>query len=517
MSISPPVIEARNIVKLYPNGVLANNNVDLSVTQGEIHALVGENGAGKSTLMKILYGLERPTQGQVYVRGNPVQIGNPQVAIRLGIGMVHQNFMLVPSFTVAENVVLNTEPTQGIVVDTAKAIAQTHALADQYGLSVVPEATIDSIPVGMRQRVEILKALYRGADILILDEPTAVLTPGETRDLFAAIRNLIKQGKTVIFITHKLREVKEISDRVTVMRDAKVIGTVNTSEADERMLARMMVGREVFMVVNKPPIQRGGPVLRVRDLTYVSEAGKTVLDRVSFNVYAGEILGIAGVEGNGQTELVEVLTGLRSSTRGAVTIDGTPLSAGNPRQAREAGIAHIPEDRLNNGAALDASIADNLIVDRYYRAPYDRNGLLQPAVITRNADALIHRFDILTSNSEHPLQSLSGGNMQKVIVAREFSSQPRLLIAAQPTRGVDVGAIEFIHQQLIDKRTEGLPILLVSADLQEVLKLSDRLMVMYNGRIVAIFPDPSAVVEEELGLYMLGAKHQAEGEMEALQ
>jgi general nucleoside transport system ATP-binding protein len=515
MSINPPVIEARNIVKIYPNGVLANNNVNLSVTQGEIHALVGENGAGKSTLMKILYGLEKPTRGEITVRGKPVQIPNPQVAIHLGIGMVHQNFMLVPSFTVAENVVLNAEPTQGVVVDTARAIAQTKALADQYGLSVVPEATVDSIPVGMKQRVEILKALYRGADIFILDEPTAVLTPNETRDLFVAIRNLVNQGKTVIFITHKLREVKAISDRVTVMRDAQVIGTVNTGEADERMLARMMVGREVFMVVNKPPLRRGGPVLQLRDLTYVSEAGKTVLDRVSFNVYEGEILGIAGVEGNGQTELVEVLTGLRAATGGSATIDGTPLLTGDPRAAREAGIAHIPEDRQTNGAALSASINDNLIVDRYYKAPYDRNGLLQPAAIAKNTEALIRRFNILTSNGENPLQSLSGGNMQKVIVAREFSAQPRLLIAAQPTRGVDVGAIEFIHQQLIDKRSEGLPILLVSADLQEVLKLSDRLLVMYNGHVVALFPDPSSIEEEELGLYMLGAKRQSEEEMGA--
>jgi general nucleoside transport system ATP-binding protein len=282
------------------------------------------------------------------------------------------------------------------------------------------------------------------------------------------------------------------------------------------MLARMMVGREVFMVVNKPPVRRGQPVLHVNDLTYVSETGKTALDRVSFNVYEGEILGIAGVEGNGQTELVEVLTGLRKATGGTATIDGKPLLSGDPRQAREAGIAHIPEDRLNNGAALGVSISDNLIVDRYYKAPYERNGLLQPAAITHGAEALIDRFNIVTSNSENPLQSLSGGNMQKVIVAREFSAQPRLLIAAQPTRGVDVGAIEFIHQHLIDQRTEGLPVLLVSADLQEVLKLSDRLMVMYNGHIVAIFPDPSAVAEEELGLYMLGAKRQSDEEMEAL-
>ncbi|MEP7288028.1 MAG: ABC transporter ATP-binding protein [Chloroflexota bacterium] len=511
------IIEAKAVTKIYPNGVLANNGVNLVVTQGEIHALVGENGAGKSTLMKILYGLERPTHGQVFLRGEPVQIANPQVAIRLGIGMVHQNFMLVPSFTVAENVVLNTEPTRGITVDTAKAIAQTQALADQYGLQVLPEAQVDSVPVGMRQRVEILKALYRGADIFILDEPTAVLTPGETRDLFAAIRNLVNQGKTVIFITHKLREVTEISDRVTVMRDAQVIGTVNTNESDERMLARMMVGREVFMVVNKPPVKRGKAVLQVRDLTYVAESGKVALDNVSFNVYEGEVLGIAGVEGNGQTELVEVLTGLRAAAHGTATLDGKPVPSNDPRAAREVGIAHIPEDRLNNGAAISSSISDNLIVDRYYKAPYSQHGFLQLEQATQNAQAMIEQFDIVTSNAENPLQSLSGGNMQKVIVAREFTAQPRLLIAAQPTRGVDIGAIEFIHQQLIDKRTEGLAILLVSADLQEVLKLSDRLLVMYNGHIAAIFPDPTAIAEEDLGLYMLGAKQQSADDMEALQ
>jgi ABC-type uncharacterized transport system ATPase subunit len=517
MSANAAVIEARDIVKVYPNGVLANNRVNLSVTKGEIHALVGENGAGKSTLMKILYGMEHPTSGQILLRGHPVHIHSPQAAIRLGIGMVHQNFMLVPSFSIAENVVLNTEPKQGIVVDTAKAISQTQKLAEQYGLHVVPQAQVDSVPVGMRQRVEILKALYRGAEILILDEPTAVLTPNETRDLFKAIRSLVNQGKTVIFITHKLREVKEISDRVTVMRDAQVIGTVNTSEADERMLARMMVGREVFMAVNKPPAKRGKPVLDVQNLTYIAESGKAVLSDVSFRVYEGEILGIAGVEGNGQTELAEVLAGLRKPTRGTATLDGKPALRGDPRRAREIGMAHIPEDRLTNGAAPSSSISDNLIVDRYYKTPYTTNGLLQPSAIRQNAEALIDKFDILTSDSENPLQSLSGGNMQKVIVAREFSSQPRLLIAAQPTRGVDVGAIEFIHQQLIDKRTDGLAILLISADLQEVMKLSDRLMVMYNGRIVAFFPDPSAVTEEELGLYMLGAKQQTFAEMETNQ
>src|SRR5260221_10258254 len=385
LSANPPVIEARNIVKVYPNGVRANRDVSLSVRGGEIHALVGENGAGKSTLMKILYGLEKPTQGQLFVRGNPVHIDNPQDAIRLGIGMVHQNFMLVASFTIAENVVLNTEPTRGgLAIDSARAIAQTRALAEQYGLYVVPEAIVDSVPVGMRQRVEILKALYRGADIFILDEPTAVLTPGETTELFSALRNLVSQGKTVIFITHKLREVKAISDRVTVMRDGLVVGTVNTSQSDDALLARMMVGRDVFMVVNKPPAKPGQPVLQVQDLTHISDSGKAILHRVSFTVREGEIVGIAGVEGNGQTELVEAITGLRGANGGTATVDGVSVLVNDPRRGRKGPAAHSPENRRAKRAGGSSSISDNLIVDRYYHAPYTRRGLLNPQAMQAN-------------------------------------------------------------------------------------------------------------------------------------
>jgi len=510
------LIQAENIVKIYPNGVLANNGVNLSVEQGEIHALVGENGAGKSTLMKILYGLETPTSGTIRLRGNPVHIPNPQVAIDHGIGMVHQNFMLVNSFSIAENIVLGSESTRarGLLLDRQQAIRDTEALSAQYGLTVDPLARVDTVPVGMRQRVEILKALYRGAEILILDEPTAVLTPRETKDLFAAIHNLVAEGKTVIFITHKLREVMEISDRVTVMRDAQHVGTVVTAETSEAELARMMVGREVFMVVDKPPVQRGAPVLEVRNLTYVAETGRTLLHNATFNVYESEILGIAGVEGNGQTELVEVLTGLRPATSGTATIEGQPVLDAGPRKVREARCAHIPEDRLTNGVAVTASIEDNLIVDRYYREPYTRSGLLDLQQVRASADALIRQFNILTPSALVPVGSLSGGNMQKVVLARELSSNPRLLIAAQPTRGVDIGAIEYIHQQLVDQRSNGLAILLVSADLQEVMKLSDRIMVMYNGEIVAIFENGPDVTEERLGLYMLGAERQPPEEME---
>ena len=509
-----PIIETQNVHKIYPNGVHANDDISFSVEQGEIHALVGENGAGKSTLMKLLYGLEHPSSGQLFIRGQDVEIGNPQVAIEHGIGMVHQNFMLVNSFTVAQNIILNRETKQGMSIDFQGAVTDTAALSKEYGLTVNPNAKIEDIPVGMRQRVEILKALYRGAEILILDEPTAVLTPSETQDLFAAIRNLVEGGKTVIFITHKLKEVIEISDRVTVMRDARVIGTVNTAETDERELARMMVGREVFMQVDRPEVTRGSPVLDVQDLTYADDSGHQLLKHVRFSVYENEILGIAGVEGNGQTELAEVLTGLRPPTTGEAYINDEQILGRGPRSVREHQVAHIPEDRLTNGVALTSSIDDNLIIDRYYREPFTRRGLLDISAIVDNGVDLIREFNIIAPNGAIPVNALSGGNMQKVVVARELSSTPKLLIAAQPTRGVDIGAIEFIHQELVDQRTGGLAILLISADLQEVMKLSDRIMVMYEGEIVGIFPNDETLTEERIGYYMLGAERQDAAEME---
>jgi len=509
-----PIIETRGIHKIYPNGVHANDDINFEVEPGEIHALVGENGAGKSTLMKILYGLEQATSGQVFIREEEVAIGNPQDAIERGIGMVHQNFMLVDSFTVAQNIILNRETKQGIQIDFQQAVADTEALSREYGLAVNPNARIEDIPVGMRQRVEILKALYRGAEILILDEPTAVLTPSETQDLFAAIRNLVEGGKTVIFITHKLKEVIEISDRVTVMRDARQIGTVETAATSERELARMMVGREVFMQVDRPAVTRGASVLHVDDLTYADDSGHQLLKHVSFNVYENEILGIAGVEGNGQTELAEVLTGLRSPTAGEAFINEEQILGRGPRSVREHQVAHIPEDRLTNGVALWSSIEDNLIIDRYYREPFTRRGLLNIDSIVENGANLIREFNIIAPNGAIPVSALSGGNMQKVVVARELSSSPKLLIAAQPTRGVDIGAIEFIHQELVDQRTQGLAILLISADLQEVIKLSDRIMVMYEGEIVGIFPNTDSLTEERIGYYMLGAERQPAEEME---
>lgn len=509
-----PIIETRGIHKIYPNGVHANDDIDFAVEPGEIHALVGENGAGKSTLMKMIYGLEHATSGQIFIRDQEVQIGNPQDAIEQGIGMVHQNFMLVDSFTVAQNIILNRETKQGMQIDFQQAVADTESLSKEYGLAVNPNARIEDIPVGMRQRVEILKALYRGAEILILDEPTAVLTPSETQDLFAAIRNLVVGGKTVIFITHKLKEVIEISDRVTVMRDARKIGTVETARTSERELARMMVGREVFMQVDRPEVARGASVLQVADLTYADSSGHQLLKQVNFHVYEREILGIAGVEGNGQTELAEVLTGLRPPTTGEAFINNEQILGRGPRSVREHQVAHIPEDRLTNGVALTSSIEDNLIIDRYYREPFTRRGILDINAIGDNGASLIREFNIIAPNGAIPVNALSGGNMQKVVVARELSSSPKLLIAAQPTRGVDIGAIEFIHQELVDQRTQGLAILLISADLQEVMKLSDRIMVMYEGEIVGIFPNDESLTEERIGYFMLGAEVQPAEEME---
>jgi general nucleoside transport system ATP-binding protein len=509
------LVEMRNIVKIYPNGVIANDGVDFSIEKGEIHALVGENGAGKTTLMKILYGLEQPTEGEILLNGHQVEFRSPLEAIANGIGMVHQNFMQIPSFTVAENIVLGQEPIKNAFIDKEKAIQFTADLSKQYGLRVDPESTIETINVGMRQRVEILKILFRGAEILILDEPTAVLTPQETQELFQAVRSLVEQGKTLIFITHKLREVKEISDRVTVMRNGKIMGTVPTSEATKESLARMMVGRDVFLEVDKPPQNRGAKVLEIKHLSYVTETGRTMLRDISFNVYAGEVLGIAGVEGNGQTELVEVLSGLRPAATGEAEVHEEVITSKTPREVRMAGVAHIPEDRLTNGLAQSASIDENLIVDRYFAPPYRKGVFIDYQYVIEFGRKLIKEFDIKTPNGSLPVASLSGGNMQKVIVAREFSSNPKVLIAAQPTRGIDVGATEFIREQLILKRTEGAAVLLVSADLAEVMSLSDRIIAMYEGEVTGVFPDAANVSEEELGLYMLGIKRQTPEEMEA--
>jgi len=509
-----PLIDLVNIDKVYDNGVIANNGVNFSVKKGEIHALVGENGAGKSTLMKILYGMEKPTDGEVWVDGEQKHFNSSIDAIAATIGMVHQNFMLIPSFTVAENVVLGDEPRKNGLIDREEVLKITKDLSEQFGLFVQSDAIVDSINVGMRQRVEILKTLYRQAEILILDEPTAVLTPQETDDLFKAIRILVKQGKTVIFITHKLREVKEISDRVTVMRHGKMIGTMDTKDVTREQMANMMVGREVFLDIKKPKIKRGGKRMTVKNLSYISEIGRKLLRNVNFNLYAGEILGIAGVEGNGQTELVEILTGLKPAAGGTVLVGDCNILESTPREIRLRKIAHIPEDRLSNGVAIRSTIEENLIVDRYFRKPYKKGLFIDSKVVKTDCKDLIEKFSILTPNGKLPVSSLSGGNMQKVVVAREFSSEPEVLIASQPTRGIDVGSTEFIREQLVEIRSRGTAILLVSADLSEVMSVSDRIVALYEGEITGVFPDASKVSEKELGLYMLGVKQQTYEEME---
>lgn len=503
------IVEMRGITKIYPNGVVANHQVNFEVEAGEVHALVGENGAGKTTLMKILYGLERPDAGEIRVRGAPVRIQSPLDAIRLGIGMVHQNLMLIPEFSVVENVLLGVEPRRWGLQDPQAAREIVRSLAQRYKLAIDPEARIADLPVGVRQRVEILKALHRGADLLILDEPTALLTPQETHELFRSIRELVRQGKTVIFITHKLREVKAIADRVTVMRQGRVVGTMLAAEASEEQLVTWMIGRRVPTTLERPPAQPGPTVLSVKGLRYVDEQGRLILRDVSLEVRAGEILGIAGVEGNGQSELVEILAGLRLPTAGELRLNGEPLPVGEPRRIRQAGVAHIPEDRLRNGVALPLSIAENLIADRYFSPPFSRYGQLDLARIRRITETWMRAFDIRAPGPEVPVSALSGGNIQRVILARELSRGPRLLLAAQPTRGLDVGATEAVHRFLLQQRAEGVAILLVSADLSEVRSLSDRLAVMHNGEIVALFDNPQQLSEEEIGLYMMGVRRRS--------
>ena len=509
-----PLIEMRNIKKIYSNGVIANNGVNFSVNRGEIHALVGENGAGKSTLMKILFGLEKPTAGEIFINGKKVEFSCSSDAIANKIGMVHQNFKLIPSFTVAENVVLGNEPVKYGFANGDEIVRITRELSNNFGLFVEPNDVVRNINVGQRQRVEILKTLYRKAEILIMDEPTAVLTPQETDDLFKAIIRLVKDGKTVIFITHKLREVKEISQRVTVMRQGKVIDTLDTKDISREKLANMMVGREVFLNISKPKMNRGQVRMNVNDLSYISAAGCKVLRDINFKLYSGEILGIAGVEGNGQTELVEILTGLRKTKSGKVIVKAKNILGHTPREFRQELISHIPEDRLINGVAVQRTINENLIIDRYFKKPYKNGIFIDYKVVKKIGANLIYKFNIKAPNGDLPVNSLSGGNMQKVIIAREFSSEPYILIASQPTRGVDVGATEFIREQLIDIRNKGTAILLISADLGEVMSLSDRIITLFEGQITGVFPDAAKVSEKELGLYMLGVKHQAFKDME---
>jgi len=500
-------VEMHHVTKQFPL-VIANDDVTFLVQKGEIHALVGENGAGKSTLMNILYGLLHPDTGAVTVNKKQVQFTGPGAAIACGIGMVHQHFMLIPPLTVAENVILGEEPSIAGLVDIARANKKVQELSDQYGLKVDPTAKVETLSVGIEQRIEIIKVLYRGAEILILDEPTAVLAPQEVEELFDILRSLRDQGKTIIFITHKLQEVMEISDMVTVMRRGKVVGTVATKDTSRNEIATLMVGRQVLFRVDRGKANPGEIVLQVENLHALNNKQLPALRGVSFSVSQGEVLGIAGVEGNGQTELIEVLTGLRNTEKGDIKLDGTVITNFSPRQVREQGAGHIPEDRHRRGLVLDYTVAQNMVLGIHYRKPFVKKRLLDVINFTpikEKAKRLIDEFDIRPPDQENLAGNLSGGNQQKVIVAREFDQDPKLLIAAQPTRGIDVGSIEFIHQRLIQARDAGKAVLLVSADLEEILSISDRIAVMYEGEIVGIL-DPEEATEERLGLMMTGGE-----------
>lgn len=498
------IIEMRGITKRFP-GVVANDGVDLSIERGEIHGLLGENGAGKTTLMNVLYGLYAPDAGQILVHGEPVHLASPHDAIARGIGMVHQHFMLIPVFTVAENLVLGAEPTHGPFLDMASAEARVRDLSAKHGFKVDPLAKVQDLPVGIQQRVEILKALYRNAEILILDEPTAVLTPQEVGELYGILRSLREQGHTIIFITHKLREVLTICDRVTVLRDGKVVGTRSTQEVTEAALARMMVGRDVLLRVEKPPVTPGPPVLQVQGLRARNNRGLVALDDVSFEVRAGEIVGIAGVEGNGQSELAEVLTGLRRAESGRFLVNGQDLTNRTPGDLFRAGVAHIPEDRHQRGLVLDFSLLENVLLGFQDTPPFARGLDLDYEVARRTTKRLLADFDVRAPSSETKARALSGGNQQKVILAREFERQPKLLIAVQPTRGLDVGATEFVRQQLVRQRSEGKAVLLISSELTEIMDLSDRIIVMFEGRIQGEVAAAEAG-EQMLGLLMAGAR-----------
>jgi ABC-type uncharacterized transport system ATPase subunit len=504
------VIEMLNIRKEF-SGFVANDNITLQVKKGEIHALLGENGAGKSTLMNVLFGLYQPEQGEIRVKGKPVKITNPNIANDLGIGMVHQHFMLVDVFTVTENIILGKETTKGGRIDLKRAEKEVRDISERYGLSVDPKAKIADISVGMQQRVEILKTLYRGAEILIFDEPTAVLTPQEIKELIQIMRTLIKEGKSIILITHKLKEILEVCDRCTVIRKGKGIGTVNVNETNQNELASLMVGREVVFKTEKKPAEPKQEVLNIKDLVVKDSRGVTAVNGLDLQVRAGEIVGIAGIDGNGQTELIEAITGLRKSESGSVKVNGKELHNLTPRKIAESGVGHIPQDRHKHGLVLNYPIGENMVLQTYYQKPFSKRGILNFTEIYNKARKLITEFDVRTPSEYTLARALSGGNQQKAIIGREVDRDPDLLIAAQPTRGLDVGAIEFIHKRLIEQRDHGKAVLLVSFELDEIMNVSDRIAVIYEGEIVAVV-DPKATTEQELGLLMAGSSRKEAGE-----
>jgi len=509
------ILELRGITKTFP-GVLANDHIDLQLEEGGILALLGENGAGKTTLMNILYGLYKPDEGEILIRGEKVEIHGPNDAIGRGIGMVHQHFMLVPVMTVTENVMLGVEPTRnGIVLDKSKVAARIREISEQYNLEVDPDSYVKDLPVGIQQRVEIIKVLYREADILVLDEPTAVLTPQEVESLFKILRTLIAKGKSIIFITHKLKEVMAIADRITVLRAGRTVGSVLPKEVNPEKLATMMVGREVNLVVHKKPPQPKEVALEVRDLFVRDDRKNITVNGISFDVHKGEVLGIAGVQGNGQTELVYALTGLLPVEAGEIRLLGKILRNPSPRQILERGVAHVPEDRQKHGLILKFPLYDNFVLCNYYLPPFAKGMALQQSVIVSNGDNLIKQFDVRTPSGTVAASTLSGGNQQKVIVAREFSRPIQLLIASQPTRGLDVGSIEYIHNRIIEKRDAGTAVVVVSSELDEIMALSDRIAVMYRGQVMEIV-EAGKTSKEYLGLLMAGI-HPSEAQKAAAQ
>jgi general nucleoside transport system ATP-binding protein len=498
-------LELRGITKRF-GSLVANDAIDFELRRGEIHALLGENGAGKSTLMNVLYGLHQPDEGEIVLHGEPVKIDSARKAIHLGIGMVHQHFMLVPVMTVAENLVLGTEPHRGPLLNYRQAVASTRELSERFGLAVDPEARVEDLGVGAQQRVEILRALFRGAKMLVLDEPTAVLTAQESQDLFRVLRSLAAEGTSIVFISHKLKEVLDVSDRVTVLRRGKKVDTVQTEGSTERSLARLMVGRDVLLRVDKPEHTPGEPVLQVRDLEVADDRGLPAVRGLSIDVRAGEIVGLAGVDANGQSELIEAIVGLRSPAAGSVTVDGEDVTGRGVLAAIEAGVGHIAEDRHRRGLVLPFDLAENLSLLEYRKPGMSRWGWLSPRRMAERAKTLLRDYDVRGGEVETLASSLSGGNQQKVVIARELAANPKVLVAAQPTRGLDVGAIEFVHRRLVEERDAGRGILLVSLELEEIRSLSDRALVIYEGEVVAEL-DPSAS-EEEFGVAMTGGSRE---------
>jgi simple sugar transport system ATP-binding protein len=497
-------LEMRGVSKRFP-GVFANDHVDFDVKSGEVHALLGENGAGKSTLMKILYGMYHPDEGEILLNGQPVRIASPTDAINLGIGMIHQHFMLVPTLTVAENVALGLPSSRGLLTDLDRVSQRILELAKIYGLKIDPDAYIWQLSVGQQQRVEIIKALYRGAALLILDEPTAVLTPQEVDELFVIMRQMVKDGHALIFISHKLHEVVEISNRITVLRDGRKIGTRPTSEITKQTLANWMVGREVGFAPDRGNVQRGECRLQLDQISCGSDRGTPCLRGVSLEVFSGEILGIAGVSGNGQRELAESITGLRKITEGRVILEGKEVTGFAPGVLTDRMLSYIPEERMRDGMIKNFSVAENMILREHHKQPFSRSGLLNLRDISNHSDELIKKFRVKTPSHDTLAKNLSGGNIQKVVLAREISRNPRVIIAAQPTRGLDIGATEYVREQLLEQRRKGVAVMLISEDLDEILALSDRIAVIYEGQIMDIVPRENAT-PEKLGLLMAGVR-----------